>query len=180
MTPIAGAPAAAAPEVVVAHMDEQRGEALRLNAPPHVIVEIDAPLGYSDMAVTEPMSWQHAVQVMPFSLVRAAKIRFRILGEGERPLANAVVNLYGPGFPVQAHHGFIGNRQACRPTPSMARASMPSTCGPAADHWERYIQNPSLEPGQVNVIRLNPLDRTSGSFPGRAGRALLQLGVSAT
>ncbi len=40
---------AAIRETVVARMDEQRGEALRQNAPPHVIVEIDAPLGYSDM-----------------------------------------------------------------------------------------------------------------------------------
>ena len=46
-------------------MDEQRGEALR--APAHVIVEVDAPLRYSDMAVPEPMSWQHAVQAMPCS-----------------------------------------------------------------------------------------------------------------
>ncbi len=167
MTPIAGAPAAAAPEVVVAHMDEQRGEALRLNAPPHVIVEIDAPLGYSDMAVTEPMSWQHAVQVMPFPRPRR-EIRFRILGEGERPLANAVVNLYGPGFPVQAITDSSG--QASLQTHAVDGSGIHAVyVRPAADHWERYIQNPSLEPGQVNVIRLNPLDRTSGSFPGEPG-----------
>src|SRR5882762_8909643 len=113
MTPIAGAPAAAAPEVVVAHMDEQRGEALRLNAPPHVIVEIDAPLGYSDIAITD--------------------------SSGQASLQTHAVD--GSGI----HAVYVR---------------------PAADHWERYIQNPSLEPGQVNVIRLNPLDRTSGSFPG--------------
>ncbi len=37
---------------------------------------------------------------------------------------------------------------------------------PAADYWERYVQNPSLESGQVNVIRLRPLDRTSRVFAG--------------
>jgi subtilisin len=169
MNPIAGAPAAAqaaaaAQEVVVAHMDEQRGEALRLNAPPHVIVEIDAPLGHSDMAVTEPMSWQHAVQVMPFPRPRR-EIRFRILGEGERPLANAVVNLYGPGFPAQAITDSSG--QASLQTHAVDGSGIHAVfVRPAADHWERYIQNPSLEAGQVNVIRLNPLDRTSGSFAG--------------
>src|SRR5712672_1431311 len=164
MTPIAGAPAAAAPEVVVAHMDEQRGEALRLNAPPHVIVEIDAPLGYSDMAVTEPMSWQHAVQVMPFPRPRR-EIRFRILGEGERPLANAVVNLFGPGFPGQAITDSSG--QASLQTHSLDGSGVHAVyVRPAADHWERYIRNPSLEIGQVNVIRLSPVDRTSASFPG--------------
>ena len=171
MAPIAGAPAAAAaqaaaaaPEVVVARMDEQRGEALRQNAPPHVIVEIDAPLGYSDMAVTEPMSWQHAVQVMPFPRPRR-EIRFRILGEGERPLANAVVNLYGPGFPAQAITDSSG--QASLQTHAVDGSGIHAVyVRPAADHWERYIQNPSLDLGQINVIRLNPLDRTSGSFPG--------------
>src|ERR1700737_1397960 len=54
MTPAASALGTNVAEIVVARMDEQRGEALRQNAPPHVIVEIDAPLGYSDMAVPEP------------------------------------------------------------------------------------------------------------------------------
>jgi subtilisin family serine protease len=164
MTPTAGTPTTAAQEVVVAHMEEQRGEALRQNAPAHVIVEIDAPLGYSDMAVTEPMSWQHAVQAMPFPRPRR-EIRFRILGEGDRPLANAVVNIYGPGFPAQAITDSSG--QASLQTHAFDGAGVHAVyVRPTADHWERYIQNPALEPGQVNVIRLNPLDRTSGSFPG--------------
>jgi subtilisin family serine protease len=145
-------------------MDEQRGEALRQNAPPHVIVEVDAPLGYSDMAVPESVNWQHAVQVMPFPRPRH-DVRFRILGEGDRPLANAVVNLYGPGFPAQALTDSSGqaNLQTHTDDGSGIHAVY---VRPAADHWERYIQNPSLELGQVNVIRLNPLDRRSGSFPG--------------
>ena len=45
----AAAPTVMTSEIMVVRMDEQRGEALRQNAPPHVIVERDAPLGYSDM-----------------------------------------------------------------------------------------------------------------------------------
>jgi subtilisin len=164
MTSPGAAPSAAASEIVVARMDEQRGEALRQNAPPHVIVEIDAPLGCSDMAVPEPVNWQHAVQVMPFPRPRS-EVRFRILGDGDRPLANAVVNLYGPGFPAQALTDSSG--QASLQTSSVDGSDSHAVyVRPVADHWERYIQNPSLEPGQVNVIRLSPLDRTSGSFPG--------------
>src|SRR5258708_19564789 len=74
-------------EPVVALMDEQLGEALRQNAPPHVIVEIDAPLGYSDMAVTERMSWPPAVQAMPF--VRPPPhLRFPVLREATPPPAH--------------------------------------------------------------------------------------------
>jgi len=162
--PSATAPTTAAQEIVVARMDEQRGEALRQNAPPHVIVEVDAPLGYSDMAVPEPVNWQHAVQVMPFPRP-AHEVRFRILGEGDRPLTNAVVNLYGPGFPAQALTDSSG--QASLQTHTVDGSGIHAVyVRPAADHWERYIQNPSLEPGQVNVIRLSPLDRTMGRFPG--------------
>jgi subtilisin len=164
MMPAGAPPSTAASEIVVARMDEQRGEALRQNAPPHVIVEIDAPLGYSDMAVPEPVNWQHAVQVMPFPRPRS-EVRLRILGDGDRPLANAVVNLYGPGFPAQALTDSSG--QASLQTYSVDGSDIHAVyVRPVADHWERYIQNPSLEPGQVNVIRLSPLDRTSGSFPG--------------
>lgn len=161
----ASAPAEiAAPEIVVARMDEQRGEALRLNAPPHVIVEIDAPLGYSDMAVPEPMSWWHAVQAMPFPRLRR-ELRFRILGDGDRPLANAVVTVYGHGFPAQAVSDSSG--QASLQTDALEGAGIHAVfVRPAADHWERYIQNPLLELGQDNVIRLSPLGRTAGSFPG--------------
>jgi len=162
--PSATAPTTAAQEIVVARMDEQRGEALRQNAPSHVIVEVDAPLGYSDMAVPEPVNWQHAVQVMPFPRPRH-EVRFRILGEGDRPLANAVVNLYGPGFPAQALTDSSG--QASLQTHTVDGSGIHAVyVRPAADHWERYIQNPSLDPEQVNVIRLSPLHRTMGTFPG--------------
>jgi subtilisin family serine protease len=162
--PPATAPTTTAQEIVVARMDEQRGELLRQNAPPHVIVEIDAPLGYSDMTVPEPVNWQRAVQVMPFPRPRH-EVRFRILGEGDRPLPNAVVNLYGSGFPAQALTDSSG--QASLQTHTLDGSSIHAVyVRPAADHWERYIQNPSLEAGQVNVIRLSPLDQTMGSFPG--------------
>ena len=151
-------------EPVVALMDEQLGEALRQNAPPHVIVEIDAPLGYSDVAVTERMSWPPAVQAMPFARPRR-ELRFRILGEGDRPLPNAVVNLFGGGFPAQAITDSAG--LASLQTHAINGAVIDAVyVRPAADHWERYIQDPSLDPGQENVIRLSPLKRTSRRFPG--------------
>jgi subtilisin family serine protease len=169
MSPTTAAPTTMASETMVVRMDEQRGEALRQNAPPHVIVEIDAPLEYSDMVVPEPMTGRLAVQAMPFPRPRR-ELLFRILGEGDRPLANAVINLYGPGFygpgiPAQAITDSSG--QASLLTHAVDGADMRAVyVRPAADYWERYIRNPSLENGQVNVIRLSPLDLSSRSFPG--------------
>ena len=164
MTRAVAEPIAARREIMVARMDEQRGEALRQNAPPHVIVEVDAALGYSDMAVPEPMNWQHAVQAMPFPRPRR-EIRFRVVGESDRPLANAVVSLFGSGYPAQAVTDSSG--QVALHTYAVDGSAIHAVyVRPAADYWERYIRNPSLEPGQVNVIRLSPLDRTSASFAG--------------
>ena len=152
-------------EVLVVRMDEQRGDALRLNAPPHVVFERDAPLGYSHMAVPELMSWQLAARAMPYPRPRS-EIRVRVLGEGDRPLANAVVNLYGPGgFPAQAITDSSG--QASLQADALDETGAVAIyVRPVADYWERYIHNPSLELGRVNLIRLNPLDRTSARFPG--------------
>jgi subtilisin family serine protease len=150
--------------ILVARIDEQRGEALRQNAPPHVIIEPDAPLGYSDMMLPEPMFWRQAVLAIPFPRPRR-ELRFRVLGAGDRPLANAVVNLYGPGFPTQTVTDASGN--ASLQSYAVDDAGIHAIyVRPAADHWERYIQNPPLETGQVNVIRLSPLERRAGSFPG--------------
>jgi hypothetical protein len=164
VAPAAAAPTAAAQEIVVALMDERRGAALRQNAPPHVIVELDAPLVYSDMAIPEPFSWQHAMLAMPYPRPRR-EVRFRIVGKGDQPLANAVVNLYGPGFPAQTVTDSSGH--ASLQTEAVDGAGFQGVyVRPAANHWERYIQNPSLDPGQVNVIRVAPLGRISGTFAG--------------
>jgi subtilisin len=159
-----GPHAVASHDIAVALMDERRGEALRQNAPPHIIVEVDAPLRYSDMAVPEPMSWQHAVQAIPFPRPRR-EFRFRVLGKGDQPLPNAVVNLYGPGFPVQTITDSSG--QASLQILAADGISIRAVhVRPSADHWERYIHNPSLDPAQTNVIRLSPLERTAGTIPG--------------
>jgi subtilisin family serine protease len=121
------------------------------------------------MVVPEPMSGRFAVQALPFPRPRR-ELLFRILGEGDRPLANAVINLYGPGFygpgfPAQAVTDSSG--QASLQIHAVEGADMQAVyVRPTADHWERYIRNPSLEPGEVNVIRLSPLERASHSFPG--------------
>ncbi|MGA2189289.1 MAG: S8 family serine peptidase [Steroidobacteraceae bacterium] len=165
----------ASPDVLVAVMDESLGQALRASAPAHVIVERDLALSYSDMAVFDPFILQHSMQAMQFSH-RRGEFRFRVVGEGERPIPNALVNLCGPGFPA---HGL---------TDSSGGTNLQSYAGegagivgvyvrPAADYWERYIQGPSLDAAEVNVIRLTPLSRgtrSSGQHPYGWGRRMMK------
>jgi subtilisin len=151
-------------EVVVARMDEERGEALRLNAPPHVIFERDTVLDYSHMVVPELIGWQPTVRAMPYPRP-PRELRVRVLGEADRPIPNAVVNLYGPGFPAQAITDSSG--QASLQAEAVdGGGTVAIHVRPAADYWERYVHNPSLELRQMNVVRLNPLERTAARFPG--------------
>jgi subtilisin len=161
---VTGESAAQIPQIIVARMDEQRGEALRRSAPPHVVVELDAPLSYSHPAVPELMSWQLVGRGMPFPRPRR-EIRVRVVGEADRPLANAVVNVYGPGFPAQAITDASGHANLQIDVLEGAGAQA-IYVRPAAGYWERYLQNPSLDSGHVNLIRLTPLDRIAGQFPG--------------
>jgi subtilisin family serine protease len=144
-------------DIVIAQMDEQRGAALRQHAPPHVIVEIDAPIGNSDLAALEPFGWQLRARAMP--LPRPARaLRFEVLGAGDRPPANTGINVFGPGFPTQAT------------TDASGHASVQTFAGdaadiqalylrPAADHWEHYLPTPSIDFERVNVVRLKPLNK---------------------
>jgi len=150
-----GASEQAAPQFVVVLMDAARGQALRRNAPSHIIVEVDAPIGNSDLIALEPFGWQQRARAMPYPRARR-ELRFCVLGEGDRPLANTSVNLYGPGFPTQAYTNAAG--QASVQTFAAEPADIQAVyLRPAAGYWERYIANPEIDFDAVSVIRLAPL-----------------------
>ncbi len=146
-------------DIVVVQMDEQRGEALRQHAPPQIIVERDAPVGNSDLTALEPLGWQVRARAMPFP--RALRqVRFSVLGAGDRPLANTSINLFGPGFPTQASTNAAG--QATVHTFATDMADIQALyVRPAMDYWEHYIDNPSLDFGRLNVIRMREIAKKS-------------------
>jgi subtilisin family serine protease len=163
-------------DIVVVQMDEDLGEALRQHAPPQVIVEVDAPVSVPDLAALEPFGWQLRGRVMPFPCA-PREIRFSVIGAGDRPLANAAINVFGPGFPTQASTDAAG--QATVHTFATDQADIQALyVRPAADHWEHYVQNPSLDFDRVNVIRLRQLWAKSANSPARRphgwGRRVMQ------
>lgn len=149
-------------DIVIVQMDEQRGEALRQHAPPQIIVEVDAPIGNSELAALQPFGWQLRARTMP--LPRPAReLRFTVLGAGDRPVAHTAINVFGPGFPTQATTDLAG--QATVPTFAADAADLQALyLRPAADHWEHYLANPSVDFDRVNVVRLKPLSKKSEKF----------------
>lgn len=113
--------------MVVALIDEPRGEELRRHAPPDVIVEIDAPVSNSDLAALEPWGWQLRARAMPFPR-SPRELRFTVIGGGDRPLANTSINLFGPGFPTQATTN-AADMPRCKHSQRRRRTSKLCTCG---------------------------------------------------
>jgi subtilisin family serine protease len=163
-------------DIVVVEMDEHLGEALRQHAPPQVIVEVDAPVSNPDLAALEPFGWQLRGRVMPFPRAPRA-LRFMVTGAGDRPLANTAINLFGPGFPTQASTDEAG--LATLPTfATDATAIQALYLRPAADHWEHYVRNPSVDFDRVNVVRLRQLSskpaNSSAKRPHGWGQRIMQ------
>jgi subtilisin family serine protease len=147
------------PEIIVARMDERRGDELRTSSPPQVIVERDETL----------------IHFQDFSLLRAAQetlvpagqpteIKFHVVGAGGEALANANVTVYGRGFPAQGITDESGN------------VSVTLFGGPAADvqavyvkpvsnHWDKFLSRPEIDADGVNLIQLHPLGESFPEFP---------------
>jgi subtilisin family serine protease len=155
-------------EIIVARMDEAQGEALRRNAAPNLVIEADELLYCADATHSGLTSFGIGGQPTPLPC-RGKDLRFRVVGEGDRPLAGARVFVFGSGLPAQAvtdesghatvtffdqHNGAVGGLVAAHAL----------YVKPAADHWERFIADPALGEG-ANLIRLRPFSQTFSNFP---------------
>jgi subtilisin family serine protease len=146
-----------AQEIIVVRMDDQRAEALRQSAPPHVVIEEDAHietgLSMFPASLAAPRSSRMASEAR-----RRREIQFQVLGERDQPLAGASITVLGRSSVAFAITDQAG---AASVTILDAEADLDDVSvlyvQPAADHWECFMQRPILSPVETNVIRLRPL-----------------------
>ncbi len=159
------------PDIIVAEMDAVKGAQLRASAPPHVIVEHDAPLRHAEdlaMAFTAPPGLLPSV---------GFDVKLRVVATSGRVLPKATVYVYGLGFPAQ---GVTDDKGEV--TVTLFGGSIDTVQAiyvkPAADHWDRMIQQPSLSNG-VNTLQLRPFTDDFPGFPQTAlpgwGQQLMKL-----
>jgi subtilisin len=144
-------------EIIVAQMDEKRAQSLRQSAPPHVVIEHDARLGVGQARLSLPLAFPFTGRPLPAPRQRY-DVRFRILGEGDRPLSGAGITVVGQGYAAQAITDTSGSANLtffdAEGDIDTIRAILVQ---PAADHWGSVIQEPVLDQADPNVIKLNPL-----------------------
>jgi subtilisin len=153
------------PEIIVAEMDVERGEALRLQAAtnPNYVVEVDHLLKHFGEETAQIMRTQVEASLLP-TQGSSVDIHLRVVGAGNRPLANATVIVYGTTFPAQGTTDRGGDVQLTvygGPIESIRAIYVK----PAADHWEQFVSRPSLNATGTTVIQLRPLAETFPNFP---------------
>jgi subtilisin family serine protease len=144
-------------EIVVVRMDDQRAEALRQSAPPHVVIEEDARIETGRSIFPASVAAPRSSRTAP-GLRQRREVQFQILGERDQPLAGASVTVLGHNFGALAITDQVG---AASVAILDAEADLDDVSAvyvqPAADHWECFVQSPMLNPTEPNVIRLRPL-----------------------
>lgn len=90
-----------ATEVYVVRIDPDRAALIRQTIPPQLVMEEDTPLDYrTPVALPRPGPSRLATWSFTSGL-ETRQIRFRVVGEGERPLVNVGVTVVGDGTPQE-------------------------------------------------------------------------------
>jgi len=167
-----------ATETYVARIDPDRAQLIRHMAPPQLVVEEDVALDYGIAAGLGRPAPTRLAGWSSTSGLENRQIRFRVTGEGDKPLANAGVSLAGEGFPQEGRTDKKG--EVTLPLISLPgrRARALLVTAPTG-YWDQYLAEPDLVDSEWNVVRLKAIDETIAGFPDhfRYGWGQLQMGL---
>jgi len=154
-----------AAQVYVAAIEPDRAALLQRTAPPQMIVEEDAYLGYGPPKAVQ----QTAMSMMsaaPTEGVVSREVRFYVLGEDDKPLSGIDVTLVGDGWPSQ---GTTDANGTVKLTLSTLPGSPAKTlfCAAKGTYWDRYLTAPQIDDSNVNVVRLSSIAETIDGFPAK-------------
>lgn len=154
-----------AAQVYVAAIEPDRAQLLQRTAPPQMLVEEDAYLGYGPPKSVQSTSVSMLAAV-PSSAVVTREVRFVVLGEGDKPLPGVDVTVMGDGWPSQGQTDADG---VVKLTLSTLPGSPPKTLFAQArgTYWDRYVTQPQVDDANVNVVRLQSIAETIDGFPGK-------------
>ena len=167
-----------AAETYVVRIDPDRADIIKQTTPRQLLVEEDAlleygtPAGLQSAPPTRLASWSSA------GTLETHYIPIRVLGEGDRPLANAGVSLVGEGFPQEGRTDKKGDVTLPLITfagrhPRTLFVSAPS------NYWDHYLVEPDVSDREVNIVRLRAVGETIFGFPEqfRYGWGQIQMGL---
>jgi hypothetical protein len=153
-----------ATEAFVVRIDPDRAELIKQTIPRQLIVEEDGlleygtPAGLQYPAPTRLASWN---SVGP---LETRYIQVRVLGEGDRPLANVGVSLAGEGFPQEGRTDKKGEITLPLVTLPARRPRSLFVSAPS-NYWDHYLIEPEVSDREANTVRLRAVGETIFGFP---------------
>jgi subtilisin family serine protease len=164
--------------VFVARLDADRAELIRQATAAQFVVEEDAPLEYATPAGAPPAGPARLAAWNTAASIETRQVRFRVIGEGDKPVANAGVSLAGEGFPQEGRTDKRG--EATVPLVALpGRRARSLLVSAPHSYWDQYLIEPELSETDVNVVRLRAIEETIAGFPDqfRYGWGQLQMGL---
>lgn len=151
-------------ELTVVNIEPERANILGRTMPPHLMIVEDKPLNYGG----NPTLMRAAPTLSPMAFasgqVITRKVAFKVVGQGEEPLANISVQLTGDGFPASGQTNNKGEVKLDLATLGK-RAARSLFVTPHAGYWDLYLTTPTLHFDKPNLIRLRSLNETINDFP---------------
>lgn len=154
-----------AAQVYVASVEPERAQLLQRTAPPQMIVEEDAYLGYGPPKSVQSTSMSMMAAV-PNSAVTTREVRIVVLGENDKPLPDIDVTIVGDGWPSQGQtdaNGVVKLQLSTLPG-SAAKTLFAQAKG---TYWDRYVTQPQLDENGLNVVRMQSIAETIDGFPAK-------------
>jgi len=154
-------------DAVLVRMDQDKGRVLQKQAALNssaVWIDANEPMellhGFAPSLRSEP----HFRELLD---PRAAStIDIRVIGEDDQPLVDAVVTVYGLGFPLHARTNANGVAQIAPPSNALGAISA-IVVDPALMHWSKVVRNPAIQAGRANVVRVQSFKEFDPEFSTR-------------
>jgi len=151
-------------ELTVVNIEPERADILSVTMPPHLMIAEDKPLSYGNA----PHLMRAAPTLNPLAFasgqIVTRKVGFKVIGEGDKPLANVSVQLTGDGFPASGQTN--GKGEVTLELATLGDGTARSLfITPHSGYWDLYLTNPTLNFDGTNLVRLRSLSETIANFP---------------
>lgn len=155
-------------EATVVHkyrMDIETAVTLAQTAGPSFAVEVDSHLRYGAYAPSSLMQQLINNQSFGHGGLREKTVRFRVIGEGDKPLEGVSVTMEAAGFPQEGRTNSKGELTLKLFELPGANLVKSIFVRPNKGHWNRILNAPQLSLNGLNVIRLKPISEQVPNFP---------------
>ncbi|MES2354956.1 MAG: S8 family serine peptidase [Pseudomonadota bacterium] len=153
-----------ATDIAIVRIEPERAEALRQTLPSSLMIAEDKPLVY-DGHVTSQQAASGVEKFSNLARITGKRMRFRVLGANDKPLARAQVQLTGDAFPTLSTTDEEGEVELTLTTIGGDQQAKTLSVTPLSDYWDLYVSEPTLSDTATNVVRVRSFRETIPGFP---------------